>query len=58
MSEELLEEFEHIMNMDKEIEVICPEHGSFFVTPNNHLGYNKEKIAYGCPNCDKDILLN
>ena len=46
------------MNMDKEIEVICPEHGSFFVTPNNHLGYNKEKIAYGCPNCDKDILLN
>lgn len=39
------------MDMDKEIEIICDKHGSFFVTPNNHIGNNKERIAYGCPEC-------
>ena len=39
------------MDYDKEIEIICKKHGSFFVTPNNHIGNNKEQIAYGCPKC-------
>jgi glutaredoxin len=32
--------------MFEKIEVICPIHGSFLVTPNNHI-YNKS----GCPKC-------
>ena len=37
--------------MDKPIEIICKEHGSFWMTPDDHLGNNVEKIAYGCWKC-------
>jgi len=33
------------------IEIICKEHGSFWMTWADHIGWNKEKIAYGCPKC-------
>jgi len=32
----------------KKVEIICPEHGSFFQTPNNHLNNGQ-----GCPLCSK-----
>ena len=35
----------------------CTEHGDFKITPNDHLGYNKEKIAYGCPKCKNDVRI-
>ena len=35
-----------ILSSSSKIEVICKNHGSFFVTPNNHL--NKKS---GCPKC-------
>ena len=34
--------------MKKKIEIICPEHGSFWQIPDNHI-----RKAYGCPNCDE-----
>lgn len=34
-------------SMHSYIEVICPEHGSFYVTPHNHL------VDCGCPECSK-----
>lgn len=37
-------------NARTKIEVICPKHGSFFVTPDNHL--NKQS---GCPKCYEEI---
>jgi len=40
------------INMNKEIEIGCPRHGAFFVTPNNHLGYNTDLVAHGCPKCN------
>ena len=33
--------------MNKYVEVICPIHGSFYVTPNNHLK------DCGCPKCSR-----
>lgn len=30
------------------IKIVCPDHGSFFSTPDNHL-----VTAFGCPNCAK-----
>lgn len=32
----------------EDIEVICPEHGSFFIKPNKHTSSKR-----GCPNCSK-----
>ena len=34
------------------IEIICPEHGSFFQTSSNHL------LGHGCPTCSKKINYN
>jgi len=45
-----MSEQRHI-DMDQEIEVICKKHGSFFITPRNHLGENEERVVYGCPKC-------
>jgi len=39
-------------DMNNPIEILCKKHGSFWQTPNNHLGYNKEKTVYGCPKCE------
>lgn len=35
---------------DPEVPVIigCPDHGDFYITPNDHTGKNPERIAYGC----------
>jgi len=33
-------------NAMKKVEIICPEHGSFFQSPNNHLS-----SGHGCPKC-------
>jgi len=32
-------------SMSKKVEIICPIHGSFFVTPNNHIKRNCSKCA-------------
>lgn len=37
-------------NRTTKIEIICPTHGSFFQTPNNHLN------GQGCPNCAKQKM--
>lgn len=39
-------EVEYI-NAQKNVKIICPEHGYFFVKPNNHLG----ELKGGCPKC-------
>ena len=39
------------VNSQTKIEIICPEHGKFYQTPNNHL---KGK---GCPKCNGGIFL-
>ena len=33
------------INAKTKIEIMCPEHGSFYQTPNDHL------FLHGCPNC-------
>ena len=38
----------HYINSNTKVEIICPEHGSFFVTPADHIR-NKSQ----CPNCKK-----
>ena len=40
------------LNSKEKIEIICPKHGSFLQTPNNHI---KNR---GCPKCGKDELAN
>lgn len=37
-------------NSTDKVEVICPKHGSFFVSPNNHVS----KLS-GCPRCAKTV---
>mgnify|MGYP003149632557 FL=1 len=39
------------IDMNKPVEIICKTHGSFFMTPADHLGENREKVAYECPKC-------
>lgn len=36
------------INMKTKVEIICPEHGSFFQNPDNHL-----RKKYGCPFCNE-----
>ncbi len=36
------------INYQKKVEIICPLHGSFFVTPNSHCGNST-----GCPECGR-----
>jgi len=39
------------------IEVTCDKHGDFWVLPEDHIGENEQRIAYGCPDCkDKKQL--
>ena len=40
------------LKMNEPISIICQDHGTFWLTPNDHIGENEEKIAYGCPKCD------
>ena len=40
---------------DEKIEIICPEHGSFFMTPSNHLNKHRPQ---GCPVCKQSKLEN
>ena len=42
---------------DKQVHIVCPEHGPFQMSWENHIGNNKEKIAYGCPKCNRDWVL-
>jgi len=35
----------HFVNTNTKVEIICPEHGSFFQKPNRH------KMGAGCPKC-------
>ena len=42
---------------DKLVHIVCPDHGPFQMSWDNHLGDNKEKIAYGCPKCNRDWVL-
>ena len=46
-----------MIEMNKLITIICPTHGPFRMTPNDHLGINEEQIAYGCRKCGdkKDV---
>jgi hypothetical protein len=37
------------------VEIICPEHGSFFQIPKNHIGHNK---GHGCPKCRDEKTKN
>ena len=37
------------VNSHTKVCIICPEHGEFWQTPNNH-------SKYGCPECKKDVL--
>jgi hypothetical protein len=48
---------EKLMDMDKPITIGCPDHGDFSMTPNDHLGNNKERIAYGCPKCKDEKVI-
>ena len=43
---------------NKLVHIICPDHGPFQMSWDNHLGDNKEKIAYGCPKCNRDWVLS
>ena len=49
-----------MMPFDPEVPVIigCPDHGDFYITPNDHAGKNPERIAYGCPDCNADVDLS
>jgi len=38
------------INNVKKVEIVCPEHGSFFISPNVFLN-----SIYGCPKCAKEI---
>ena len=43
------------INDETKIEIICKIHGSFWCTPNNHLGKNRLR---GCPSCGFNISKN
>jgi ribosomal protein S27E len=47
-------EAEQVLDADTPVVLVCKKHGDYMMTPNNHLGDNPEKIAYGCPTCSKD----
>lgn len=36
-------------NFETKVEIVCPNHGTFLQSPQNHIGYNKR----GCPKCSK-----
>ena len=38
------------INSHTKVCIICPEHGEFWQTPNNHLH------GYGCPKCKSDKI--
>jgi hypothetical protein len=38
---------------NKKVEIVCKKHGSFYVSPHNHLGYEKQ----GCSRCHIDDKL-
>ena len=42
---------------DKQVHILCTDHGPFPMSWENHIGDNKEKIAYDCPKCDADEVL-
>ena len=39
------------IEMDKDITIKCPGHGSFLATPDEHLK------GYGCPNCIHEVII-
>jgi Zn finger protein HypA/HybF involved in hydrogenase expression len=47
------------INKNTKVEIICPVHGSFFVTPNNHLKISTRtgESMGGCQICSKKKLL-
>jgi len=49
-----------VIPFDPDIPTIigCPNHGKFYITPNDHTGKNPERIAYGCPACNADVDLS
>ena len=42
------------INARTKVEIICKTHGSFWMTPNNHLGHYKQ----GCPTCGIEFQAN
>ena len=40
------------INENQIIEIICVQHGSFWMKAKDHIGENEEKIAYGCWKCN------
>lgn len=40
------------VNSYTKVEIVCPRHGSFFQTPNDHL------MGHGCPDCGKEECIN
>ena len=44
---------DRVLDPDTPVELECKKHGAFMMSPNNHLGDNPEKIAYGCPTCSE-----
>ena len=43
-----------MIEFDKFITITCPnpKHGDFMLRAGDHLGENKEQVAYGCPKCE------
>jgi len=47
------------IDLDDIIIIECEKHGEFKMKARDHIGENKERIAYGCPDCkDSNIYVN
>ena len=40
----------HYVNLKKEVEIVCPRHGPFWISPNSHLRNRR-----GCPMCAAEV---
>jgi len=54
MSDNENEEF----SLDTIVTIGCPIHGDFEIRAGDHIGENKDRIAYGCPKCGDKKELN
>ena len=46
------------IDLDTIISIKCPTHGAFDMRAGDHIGENKERIAYGCPTCGDEKPLD
>ena len=44
-------------DLDAIVTIVCPQHGDFTIKAGDHIGENVERIAYGCPKCDDNKVL-